>query len=65
MSVLKRMSKVAADGATDLRVRCLEALAQLLTLPVSVSLCFSEELCSVDGLCCEMSVVCVGGAADG
>ncbi|RXN31008.1 26S proteasome non-ATPase regulatory subunit 5 [Labeo rohita] len=33
-SVLKRMSKVAADGATELRVRCLEALAQLLTLPV-------------------------------
>uniref|UniRef100_A0A672MKX7 26S proteasome non-ATPase regulatory subunit 5 n=1 Tax=Sinocyclocheilus grahami TaxID=75366 RepID=A0A672MKX7_SINGR len=33
-SVLKRISKVAADGATELRVRCLEALAQLLTLPV-------------------------------
>uniref|UniRef100_A0A673MBA6 26S proteasome non-ATPase regulatory subunit 5 n=1 Tax=Sinocyclocheilus rhinocerous TaxID=307959 RepID=A0A673MBA6_9TELE len=33
-SVLKRISKVAADGATELRVRCLEALAQLLMLPV-------------------------------
>ncbi|XP_042634541.1 26S proteasome non-ATPase regulatory subunit 5-like [Cyprinus carpio] len=33
-SVLKRISKVVADGATELRVRCLEALAHLLTLPV-------------------------------
>ncbi|KTF89787.1 hypothetical protein cypCar_00032657 [Cyprinus carpio] len=32
-SVLKRISKVVADGATELRVRCLEALAHLLTLP--------------------------------
>ncbi|KAK9954998.1 hypothetical protein ABG768_014906 [Culter alburnus] len=32
-SVLKRISKAASDGATELRVRCLEALAQLLTLP--------------------------------
>ncbi|XP_016128312.1 26S proteasome non-ATPase regulatory subunit 5-like [Sinocyclocheilus grahami] len=32
-SALKRMSKVAADGDTELRIRCLEALAQLLTLP--------------------------------
>lgn len=49
-SVLKRMSKVAADGATELRVRCLEALAQLLTLPVSVCLCvFSQDLCSDEG----------------
>ncbi|XP_077050451.1 26S proteasome non-ATPase regulatory subunit 5 [Siphateles boraxobius] len=33
-SVLKRISKVAFEGATELRVRCLEALAQLITLPV-------------------------------
>ncbi|XP_043085865.1 26S proteasome non-ATPase regulatory subunit 5 isoform X2 [Puntigrus tetrazona] len=32
--VLKRVSEVSCDGATDLRVRCLEALAQLLSLPV-------------------------------
>ncbi|TRY95030.1 hypothetical protein DNTS_004673 [Danionella cerebrum] len=34
LSVLKQMSAVVSDGATELRVRCLEALAQLLTLPV-------------------------------
>ncbi|XP_051961246.1 26S proteasome non-ATPase regulatory subunit 5-like [Xyrauchen texanus] len=34
ISVLKRISTVAFDGATELRVRCLDALAQLLTLPV-------------------------------
>lgn len=49
-SVLKRISKVVADGATELRVRCLEALAHLLTLPVSVFQCvFSQDLCSDGG----------------
>ncbi|XP_053503918.1 26S proteasome non-ATPase regulatory subunit 5 [Ictalurus furcatus] len=33
-TVIKRMSRLAQDGATDLRVRSLEAIAQLLTLPV-------------------------------
>ncbi|XP_030625110.1 26S proteasome non-ATPase regulatory subunit 5 isoform X1 [Chanos chanos] len=33
-SVLKRISQLARDGATELRVRSLEALALLLTLPV-------------------------------
>ncbi|XP_072518734.1 26S proteasome non-ATPase regulatory subunit 5 [Salminus brasiliensis] len=33
-SVLKRMSLLATDEATELRVRSLEAIAQLLTLPV-------------------------------
>ncbi|XP_066502371.1 26S proteasome non-ATPase regulatory subunit 5 [Hoplias malabaricus] len=33
-SVLKRMSQLARDGATDLRVRSLEAITQLLVLPV-------------------------------
>ncbi|XP_062867612.1 26S proteasome non-ATPase regulatory subunit 5 [Trichomycterus rosablanca] len=33
-AVLKRISQLAKDGATDLRARSLEALAQLLTLPV-------------------------------
>ncbi|XP_027008764.2 26S proteasome non-ATPase regulatory subunit 5 isoform X1 [Tachysurus fulvidraco] len=32
--VLKQMSRLAKDGATELRVRSLEAIAQLLTLPV-------------------------------
>ncbi|KAI5096359.1 26S proteasome non-ATPase regulatory subunit 5, partial [Silurus meridionalis] len=33
-TVVKRMSRLAQDGATELRVRSLEAIAQLLTLPV-------------------------------
>ncbi|XP_051534216.1 26S proteasome non-ATPase regulatory subunit 5-like [Myxocyprinus asiaticus] len=33
-SVLKRINTVASEGANELRVRCLDALAQLLTLPV-------------------------------
>ncbi|XP_026886025.2 26S proteasome non-ATPase regulatory subunit 5 [Electrophorus electricus] len=33
-SVLKRMSQLARDGAIELRVRSLEAIAQLLSLPV-------------------------------
>ncbi|TSK72009.1 26S proteasome non-ATPase regulatory subunit 5 [Bagarius yarrelli] len=32
--VMKQMSQLARDGATELRVRTLEAIAQLLTLPV-------------------------------
>uniref|UniRef100_A0A8C1HFV5 26S proteasome non-ATPase regulatory subunit 5 n=1 Tax=Cyprinus carpio carpio TaxID=630221 RepID=A0A8C1HFV5_CYPCA len=43
-SVLKRMSKVAADGATELRVRCLEALAQLLTLPAIGCQSWAQQL---------------------
>ncbi|XP_076836139.1 26S proteasome non-ATPase regulatory subunit 5 [Brachyhypopomus gauderio] len=33
-SVLKRMSQLARDGATELRARSLEAIAKLLSLPV-------------------------------
>ncbi|XP_053333949.1 26S proteasome non-ATPase regulatory subunit 5 [Clarias gariepinus] len=33
-TVVKQMSQLAQDGATELRVRSLDAIAQLLTLPV-------------------------------
>nr|XP_055035768.1 26S proteasome non-ATPase regulatory subunit 5 [Misgurnus anguillicaudatus] len=33
-SVLKKISKITSDGETELRLRCLDALTHLLTLPV-------------------------------
>uniref|UniRef100_A0AAY4A5P8 26S proteasome non-ATPase regulatory subunit 5 n=1 Tax=Denticeps clupeoides TaxID=299321 RepID=A0AAY4A5P8_9TELE len=41
-AVLKKMSQLVRDGPTELRVRCLDAIAQLLTLPVEDQ---TEDLC--------------------
>lgn len=38
-AVLARMSQLASAGATELRVRSLDAISQLLTLQVCVCVC--------------------------
>lgn len=44
-TVVKQMSQLAQDGATELRVRSLDAIAQLLTLPVCISVIMYVCLC--------------------